>query len=214
MPQINLLAPTSNKEAAKKAKSVDLPWLNLLVAFRSALVSAIPLTLICGLISVGLFVVKDRKDSELKTIQQREASLTVNPQELSEWKKREVTLKKKISLLSELSSPGFSRSTKLLEINDYLPEGVWLSEIYLGKSGQSWETTAGARRQTVLIIKGSAVAPQIDNAVALVGEFVTSLKRSQSFSRDFSEIKLNAIYKSSIGRTDVMNFELVCYLRS
>jgi hypothetical protein len=219
MPQINLLSSTLSKKP-KQVKNFDLPKVDVLSLFRPVFTATIPLLAIFIVISLVLFVFAGKKSSDLAKLTEKEKGLVVDPQELVKLNQRKSALQKKIALLSELSSQNFYLVDKLNDINDCLPNGVWFSQISLEQrkaapvsSGTTVKMEDAVDRvgHRFLTIKGSAIAPQIDDAVSFIGEFVNTLKQKTAFSQDFAEIKLNAIYKSSIGKTDVMNFELVCF---
>jgi len=170
--------------------------------------------LICA--SLGLFYFSNQKANELAKIDKKATAVKIDPQEALKFKNQQEALEKKISLLEELSSHEFFWVDKMDDLSDCLPRGVWLNDLSLNKKKITQEVAKGKNEeseQTILTIKGSAIAQRIEDAVSYIGEFVNALKQKPSFSKDFSEIKLNAIYKGTIGKSDVMNFELVCLLR-
>lgn len=216
MAQINLLSPVSKKKITRKALSLELPRIDVFSLYPVILSAVVPLLVILSLVSLGLFGLGIKKKGDLDKISQKEQTLAVDPDKLIGMNQRKAALKKKIVLLTELSFQHFPWSVKLSDISDCLPGGVWLTELILEKKRtQQANIILGteAKEQLVFTIKGSAVAPQIDNAVAFIGEFVNTLKSRKSFAQDFSEIKLGAIYKATIGKSDVMNFELHCFVR-
>ncbi|MFZ5800469.1 MAG: PilN domain-containing protein [Candidatus Omnitrophota bacterium] len=216
MPQINLLSPVSKKKITRKAIALELPKVDVFSLYPAVFSAVAPLFIILVLISLALFGFNLKKNNDLGKVTLKEQSLAVEPAELINLNQRKVALDKKIVLLAELSSQRFLWSAKLSDISDCLPAGVWLTDLVLSKKRTqqtSITSVADQKERLVLTIKGSAVAPQIDNAVAFIGEFVNTLKSRQSFAGDFSEIKLGAIYKATIGKSDVMNFELNCFVR-
>lgn len=210
MPQINLLSPTLSKKI-KKVKTFELPKVDV-PAFSSAIFTVVvPWLAFFLMVSLVLFIFAGKKSSDLERLNKKEQDLAIDPQELIKFNNRKAALQKKIALLSDLSSQKFYWADKLSDISDCLPNGVWLSEISVEQRKVFGENLPGKKEeieQKILTIKGSAIAPQIDNAVSFIGEFVNSLKQKTAFSQDFSEIKLSAIYKGTIGKSDVMNFEL------
>ena len=48
------------------------------------------------------------------------------------------------------------------------------------------------------------------DAVVLIGDFIKNLQNNAEFSRDFTEIRPNAVAKGAIGSLDIMKFELLC----
>ncbi|MDP3143144.1 MAG: PilN domain-containing protein [Candidatus Omnitrophota bacterium] len=213
MPQINLLAPTSKKRTARE-KSFELPKVDVVALSKSVVPATVPLLVVLVSISVVLFVISGRKGVELERLNKKSQSVSINPQELVEFNNRKAALEKKIALLTSLSAHKSLWVEELDDISNCLPKGVWLTEILVEKKNYSDDQKKKKEEleQSILIIKGSAIAPQIDDAVSFIGEFVNALKQKPSFAQDFSEIKLNSINKGAIGKSDVMNFELVCIL--
>lgn len=215
MPQINLLSPALGKKI-RKAKTFALPKVDTSALSKTVIHTTFPLFVVLLGISLILFILVSKKTIELNKLKQQEQSLAINPQELLKLNNRKTSLEKKNNLLAELSSRTFLWTDKLNDLSDCLPSGVWLTEIFLTKKKVTQENPSGKREEIewiILSIRGSAIAPQIDDAVSFIGEFVDALKQKTSFAGDFSEIKLNAINKGTIGKTDVMNFELLCFLR-
>ena len=215
MPQINLLSPTLSKKI-KKVKTFELPKVDASSLYPAIFSATIPLLVFLVIVSLVLFVLVTKKNNDLQGLINKEQDLAIDPQELVKFNSRKTALQKKISLLSDLSSQPFYWADKLSDISDSLPNGVWLTEISLKQHKVFREISPSKKEemeQKILTIKGSAIAPQIENAVSFIGELVNTLKQKTAFSQDFAEIKLSAIYKGSIGKSDVMNFELIGILR-
>jgi Tfp pilus assembly protein PilN len=118
----------------------------------------------------------------------------------------------------------FIWSEKLEEISRVIPFGVWLTSISLEKrrasdTENSFESRTfkflGLMGQSkgqylVFLIKGNAVAPTIPQEIDLIGKFNEALKKSELFFKDFYDVELKNVAKSSIANTDVMSFEFVC----
>jgi len=218
MPQINLLYPTQGKKMPKTKLAFALPKIEVdASAIAKSLAPALtPLIVVLICASLGLFYFSNQKANELAKIDKKATAVKIDPQEALKFKNQQEALEKKISLLEELSSHEFFWVDKMDDLSDCLPRGVWLNDLSLNKKKITQEVAKGKNEeseQTILTIKGSAIAQRIEDAVSYIGEFVNALKQKPSFSKDFSEIKLNAIYKGTIGKSDVMNFELVCLLR-
>lgn len=122
-------------------------------------------------------------------------------QELSE-------INKKIPLIEGLISNRILWSEKLNLISNLLVGGVWLTNLSLVEKQVSTAETS-----QLLIIKGSA-ASRTQEEPALIGKFMQNLKEETVFARDFEEIELGPIKKRRIGKTEVMDFILICRFKA
>ena len=216
MPQINLL-PTATKKRVPKffpaGGSLELSELAPLIIFRSSVCAGI-----CILLWLVLLFGLSRKEKALVILTEKVSVLATNPEAIEKLKKERAVLEKKVRVIENLSSRKFFWYEKLDLIARLIPEGVWLTEMYSNEERtQPQEEADSSGNQlsaldtvTVLVIKGMAFAPKIQNAVGLIGNFITSLQSTESFAKDFAEIKLNTATKGAIGSTDVMNFDFLC----
>ncbi len=220
MPQINLLLSGVGKK--KKVKSLEIPSIELTKVnsvFLPISYLAIAFLLFIWLI-ISFVIVKDKR--ELVALENKKSKLTASPQEinLANLKKQQLTTKS--ALLDELSSRKFFWFEKLARVALFVPDGVWLNEISLDKDNTP-SSPAEAKKEKnagelpldkyILTIKGSAFAYKIQDAVTLIGKFNNLLKEDKNFAKDFSEVTLSGVSKSSISKTDIMNFEFNLNIR-
>ena len=217
MPQINLLVPGSKKKvltvASVKEPMVELKEIAPAVIPRSLIFLGVGI-----LIWVVLVIGVSRNERILLNLEEKVKVLSANPKEIQRLKNERAALEKKVKLIDKLSSRKFLWFEKFRLIATLIPDGVWLTDIYskeekitarepaTGDNNQS--TDLGEK--TILVIKGTAVANTIQDAVSLVGDFIKNLQANQDFSKDFAEIKLNTATKTTIGGMDVMRFDFLC----
>ncbi len=107
-------------------------------------------------------------------------------------------LKAKIALISKNTSKNsIIWSQKLNIISDSVPKGVWLRKI-------SWT-------KNDLLIEGNAYLPSQE--IAIVGNFVSSLKKDKEFMKDFKSLELNSISRIKKGATEVADFSISAKLK-
>jgi Tfp pilus assembly protein PilN len=215
MPQINLLTTASSKK--KKVKALESPSIELTKvtsAFLPFFYLTIAILVFIWLI-LSFVVIKDKK--ELALLEKKRSSLSASPKEISEINQKKEQLTKKSLLLDDLSSVKFFWAEKLARIAEFIPDGIWLTEISLDRinlpSSEAKKEKDSQPDKYVLKLRGCAFAYKIQDAVTLIGEFNNLLKADEKFFKDFSEITLKNVAKSSIAKTDIMNFEFNLFLR-
>ena len=82
-------------------------------------------------------------------------------------------------------------ASKLNDISDSLPRGIWLRKLSLDEK--------------VLIIDGSAYSKLGDEMIS-VGNFVTNLKDKESFLKGLENIEVGSIQRGKIRNIDIANF--------
>ena len=217
MPQINLLLSGSKKKTptltTAKEPKVGLSSVIPVVAFRCAICLGIGLFVwIVLLINIG------KKEEVLRGLEEKVKVLATNPIEIERIRTERAALEKKVKLIDDLSSRKFLWYEKLDLLSSLIPDGIWLTDIYSKQekatakdSGSSENNAAsGLGEKTVFVIKGTAVAYKIQDAVTLIGSFINNLQNNKDFAKDFTEIKLNTATKGSIGGLDVMRFDFLC----
>jgi len=218
MAQINLLTPAIGKkikktETTKSTKtSRDSAAANPIpkILFPPGLIVCI---MLCLWLIMGQRVSAANK--KLNALIDREQVFSVDPQELVKLNDVKENLEERLSFVESLLVRKFFWSEKLEEISKVIPFGVWLTNISLQKKriASHGATDKSEGRKKVLSITGKAVAPQIENAVDLIGQFNVSLKKNELFAKDFSDIELKSVSKSTIAKTDMMSFEFLCILK-
>jgi Tfp pilus assembly protein PilN len=213
MPQINLLSPTLGKRI-KKDKHEVTPELNI---ERPSVMIYYPLGGIIVLMVVIWIIMGiriSRYNHKLTKLKKMETNLAVEPQKLIKLNEKKNILLKRLSFLEELTKKRFLWSEKLDRISNLIPDGVWLTEISSEKKIILDSITGEPQgEQSLISIKGRAVASRIQDAIELVGIFHEKLKNDKIFSQDFLDIKLNSVTKGTIAHRDVMNFEFDCIIK-
>ena len=213
MPQINLLSPSHGKKV-KKAKFEEIspekkgPPLTLVNFF--IVIIAVLMVLVWLIMGVRI----NKYSRELTALEKKEKTFAVEPQRLIKLNEQKEALSKRLKFLEKFAEKKFSWTDKLGKITEFIPEGVWLTDLATDRKidididGQTIK-----QEQSLISIKGRAVSQAIQEAVDLVGVYLDSLKKDDDFSRDFKEIKLNSLTKGAILNRDIMNFEFYCIIK-
>ncbi|MFH1360313.1 MAG: hypothetical protein ABIJ41_04660 [Candidatus Omnitrophota bacterium] len=220
MAQINLLLPGygSGKTEARKVTFKDPKAEFLNISKPLIVYSCISLGLV---LVVGIFLSFNlsSKTKILNNLKEQEKALKINPKEIEKIKNERAFLERKVHLIDALSSRDFYYYEKLQLIADLIPDGVWLTEIYSRKegsasAGRSADKKSLGLEKNVFTIKGIAVSEKLDDAVTLIEKYIELLRSNQEFSKDFGEIKLNNSNLGSVGKQDVMNFDIICEVKA
>ena len=108
-------------------------------------------------------------------------------------------LKNKMATITDMTvKRSLSWSMKLNAISDALPKGVWFKRITL--------------QDTTLVLEGSAVSKQ-KNEIAVVGNFVNTLKKNESFMKDFASLEVNSIQRGKQHNVDIVDFTIAAKLK-
>ena len=218
MPQINLLSPVSTarkrdrEQKAVASIKISSPKLSGIIHFPDNAVRNISICAgVLFVIWLFLFINVKVKQGALAKLEKEVTALAADPKEMENLRNERAALEQKVKLIDSLSSRKFFWFEKLAYLADLIPGGIWLTD---ASSRQERITPssdpASFEETTVFVIKGTAVAYKIDDAVTLIGEFIKNLQNSENFAKDFKEIKLNNIAKGTIGGLDVMQFDLMC----
>ena len=218
MPQINLLSPVSTARRRDREQKAVAAVKAFSPRFTDAFhlpSNAVRNASICAgvliVIWLFLFINLKSKQSTLAKFEKEFAALAADPKEMENLRNERTALEQKVKLIDNLSSRKFFLFEKLKLLGGLIPSGIWLTDISSRQERVTSSTDpANFEEKTVFIIKGTAVAYKIDDAVTLIGEFIKKLQNQESFAKDFTEIKLNNIAKGTIGGLDVMQFDLLC----
>lgn len=186
--------------------------------------------LIIGLI--GIIIFSQVILGLLAVVQQKKlAAINSKLNDIMPQQKIAVALKKevdalsgKVAVIDSLTSGSLVWAKKLYELNNAIIDGIWLSRLSLSvertKGGRAFvgvkQTTLrqiSANKET-LVLKGAAVSSGSEEATAIVGRFIDSLKMNKDFFKDFEDIKLLSVQRETLGSTEIMNFTIVCYFKS
>ena len=225
MPQINLLYPgmktVKKQERIFSVGSMEAEFKNVL----KNLILYASVSLAIALIVWAVFAVNvSQKRAQLTKIANEVKNLEVKPKEIEELKSEKAALEKKIKLIDDLSSRKFYYYEKLNLLTQLIPDGVWITQISSKKMSSSAIPSRSRRMRRVqttteaseagegvsFTINGKSIADRIEEEVELIDNFIENLKNSEEFSKDFVEIKLNNIAKSTVGGRDIMTFDLIC----
>ena len=216
MPQINLLSTGSKKKIAPSKPSAS-EFADFFLIRRPLLIRSF----VCFAVTASLWVAFSysitKSERTLLELENKVNVLGTNPKEIEKLKDERAALEKKVELIDRLSSRKFFWFEKFEIIANLIPNGVWLTEISSKQEKPLVEKIDGkqvlssiGKEKTILVVKGTAVADKIQNAVGFIGDFIKNLQVNWKFSKDFLEIKLNNATKENIGGLDVMKFDFTC----
>lgn len=101
-------------------------------------------------------------------------------------------------LIQEIMAQRINWAEKLNKLSLCLPSGVWFDEIsFLNKA---------------FTLKGTVVSLQKEE-INLINNFVASLKKDDSFFKNFSNLELGSMQRRTIGSYDVIDFILTGKLK-
>ncbi len=218
MPKINLISQDSKKKTtASLLQSVPDDFKRRLQ--RTFFLSILGMAVI--FISWGYLSSQiSQKKAKLKTFAGVSETFANNKKRTDELKIKLTSLKGKIAIMEDISSRQIFWYEKFARLADMIPEGIWLSEVSLrqekssAKESTQDDLRGGFGGKTTLLIKGVAVAPKIQDAIALIGEYIKRLQDHKDFISEFEDIKLNTATKSTMGSLDVMRFDFICEPRA
>jgi Tfp pilus assembly protein PilN len=108
-------------------------------------------------------------------------------------------LNREFALLERFFPKKFFWSEKLLELSKKLPEEIWFQRLSI----------SGEKTKETLKINGSVANLSLEEKpLAILNRFIKTLKDDQSFSENFSEIRLIDVKSSSINNKEILEFNL------
>lgn len=126
------------------------------------------------------------------------------------------SLQKKVTAVRKIAKPDLAWTKLLSGLNQAVIPNVWLSEFILKfreEGGRRGAPKTVSELPETLDITGYALGSS-ESATALVGKFITSLKRNTDFSEYFDGIELKNMRGSEIADEEVMMFELECKFKA
>lgn len=227
MIEINLL-PEEIKKRRSSFKKIDLTKLN--VENIKILEIGAGIIVVLMVIQVTLFLVGIYAGTTLNSLDKRYQKILPEKKEADLLKTQVDAINKKTGAIDELMVKRFSWSRKLNDLSDAMTPGVWLRNLsYSDKlierpvSGESRFAKSRGQNNSprppvekvlmrYILLEGSAAGSGEDRTAA-IAKFIKSLKDSESFYSDFSDIELGAIKADKIDQEEVMSFEITCLFK-
>jgi Tfp pilus assembly protein PilN len=191
MIEINLL-PIEYKR--KKIQLPDLGKLRIIPIAISVIGFLIGLYLI-------LSIILTVKTNTLNRLNNEWQSILNEKQEADKLKQEVKRLKKKADLIDSLLVDRLLWSKKLNQLSDLMIDGIWLESLTLGER----------KEKPTLILKGNVVSRKKEET-ALIGQFMERLRQDEDFFSCFQDIELESIKRRQLGKTEVMEFNLILFL--
>jgi len=117
---------------------------------------------------------------------------------LNNFKNQYDTLLSGSQAMQQLNIRRLTWSEKLNKLSLDLPPGIWFNEVSFSHAE--------------FILKGSAISLQKEEMI-LIGKFIDSLKKEESFARDLNNLELSSVQRRSIGGYDIVDFILTGKLK-
>ena len=127
--------------------------------------------------------------------QAKRAFVNIQPQKekLDEIRNQLLKFKSLDELSQRMRRQRLALAPRLNIISDYLPQGVWLTELTFAKD--AWE------------IKGSCIFG-IDSEMSQIGKFLQALKSDARLAKDFASLELVSVQRRKLGPTELVDFIL------
>jgi len=112
-------------------------------------------------------------------------------------------LESKVALMEKLLIQRLLWAKKLNQFSDLMPPSVWLSSV-----------SVVTRAETpTLVIRGKTYSDKGEKMVEQVGDFMRRIKGHGAFFEDFVNVELVSTERETIGKTELMRFELTCQFK-
>jgi len=201
MIEINLLPDVYKAE--KKAEIEKIPVSLILLSINGILLAVF---LIVSAVNLGRAIT-------LNALNTRLHGLAPEQQKIVDIQSKTERLKSVNASFSFLLSPQAMWAEKLNLLSDLMLPGIWFRRLSLEKDqADSQDPTAVGIVPKYLKIEGSVVSPSGDE-MSIISDFVRALKANEKFIRDFSNIKLEGVLRRQIATVEVMDFNLICFLK-
>lgn len=150
---------------------------------------------IAGFVLIHLLIPLITFTKNLKLKQVKRAFVNIQPQkeEIDEIRNQLQKFKSLDELSQRMRRQRLAVAPRLNIISDYLPQGVWLSELSVSKN--VWE------------IKGSCIFG-IESEMAQIGKFLDAIKADARSSKDFASLELISVQRRKLGPTEIADFIL------
>ncbi len=198
-----------------RTKKVELPSFSL-----------IPVISIIVCIHLLLAIASNVKARSLADLEERWQALQPDKEIADAVKNELTTMRERIDAIDNLIQGRVSWSKKLSDLSDAMIPGVWLNKLWLEQKtvlvktelkapdaeGGGPKSATRERIVQTLHLSGSVIATGGEETAA-IGRFIKSLKNNAGFFSDFTEIETTSIQRSRLKEVEVMDFELVCFLK-
>ncbi len=112
-------------------------------------------------------------------------------------------LESKMALMEKLLIQRLLWAKKLNQFSDLMPPSVWLSSVSVVTRAEI----------STLVIRGKTYSDKGEKMVEQVGDFMRRIKGHGAFFEDFANVELVSTERETIGKTELMRFELTCQFK-
>lgn len=210
MIEINLLPEELTKKKGKKRRQLELSLPK--ISHKPILIGV---GAIFALAYLGVLTFSTLRNHSLNKLNTEWQSLQKQKEALDKLKADIKDLEMKNASMEELVNNKFIWASKMNQISDCLPEGVWLNSFSISKTkiaGRKKGRGAEASNFNALELRGSAAVPEGDEMLA-IGRFIKNLKDDPSFIKDFQNIELSSVQSTTLGKTEILDFTIRCFFK-
>jgi len=211
MIEINLLPQELRRKKRVQFKVPEIPVLPIVAVVAVALVGIhIMLSLLLGF-----------NNSRLKAWNARWDGMGPEKEKTERVTKKIASLKGKVIAVRKIAKPEVDWAEILTGLNQAVTPHIWLSSFDMdiskgsGKKQVSRKKSKSKKKKTkeiiipVLYLTGFALG-ESEDATSSAAKFITSLERTDKFSKYFDKIELKSMKSQKVLKESVMGFELDC----
>ena len=189
MIEINLLPEHLRRK--KKPQFLKTDMLNLSKETIIGLFGGLIVLLI--FLHLILFIVTAAKYIQYRSLKKQWAKILPAKEEVDGVLNELRSLQNKLTSIEKVTTgKRISWSSKLNDISDSIPRGLWLTKISLGAK--------------IFLMEGSAISGKLGNDMASIGVFTTNLKTRKNFMNSLKNLEVGSIQRRQIKSTEVADF--------
>lgn len=212
MIEINLL-PVEMRKKASIFSRIDLSGLSIqklpVIPIAAGVVGIFVLVL------ASVFAMGAYSKMALTSLTRKYEAIKPQKAEAESLKTQNDAINKRVGAIEDLMGGRFSWAKKLNALSDSITPGIWLSELTYDEAqpGRGQVQKAKGQGLTGKLVIGGYAAGSGEQGAALVGKFIKSLKESELFYSDFSEVNLVGVKSEKVDGQDVVSFRINCIFR-
>jgi len=185
MIEINLL-PQELQIKSRKTPEAKVDSKKFLIVVPVALIILIIMHIYLGFVSISL-------RANFSGLEKKWKSLETGRKQLDTLKKEYNMLTQDSSAITQLNKDRINWAEKLNLLSLKLPQGIWFNDLQVINKD--------------FILRGS-VFSLAKQELTLINKFLSNLKESPGFFKDFSVLEMGIVQREVVGGYDILNFSL------
>jgi len=164
-------------------------------------------------ILVGMKINQERE--RLSLLKKEYEAIRPEYERVLKLKSDKENLEAKVALMEKLLIQRLLWAKKLNQFSDLMPPSVWLSSVFVvtRTSIQNVDGQDISVAKRTLVLRGKTYSDKGEKMVEQVGDFMRRIKGHGTFYKDFVNVELISTERETIGKTEVMRFELTCQFK-